>query len=132
MPADSIYDPLRRKLVARTPEEEVRQWFVTYLINQMGYPAALVANEVSIIHNGLNRRCDTVVYDNHLQPVGIVEYKAPCIPLTPKVFDQIVRYNMVLGVKALIVTNSKQIFACKIQDNCYTFLPTVPRYEELI
>ena len=39
-----ILDVLRRKYVALTPEEWVRQHFVHFLIEHKGYPAGLLAN----------------------------------------------------------------------------------------
>lgn len=129
--SDKIYDPRRRRWVARTPEEEVRQWFVHYLTHELGYPEALVANEVAITHNGQSRRCDTVVYDLYLQPLAIVEYKAPTVNLVQKVFDQIARYNMVMGVRTLMVTNARKIYACQFDHGTYVFLKSVPRYDEL-
>ena len=40
-----IFDFLRRKYVALTPEEWVRQHFVHYLVAHCGYPKGLLANE---------------------------------------------------------------------------------------
>lgn len=116
----SIYDPLRRKCVIITPEEWVRQNFVAYLINQLHYPAPLMANEVSLTLNNTRRRCDTVVFDRHARPWMIVEYKAPDVPVTQQVFDQIARYNMVLGAPYLTVSNGLRHF-------CLETAP-MPRY----
>ena len=96
-----IFDPVRRKFVALTPEEWVRQHFVNYLISDKGYPKELLANEVPLKLNGTCKRCDTVAYNRFLTPLMIVEYKAPHIEITSSVFDQIVRYNMVLHVRYL-------------------------------
>ena len=93
-----IFDPLRKCHVALTPEEWVRQHFVNFLIESRGFPAALMANEVTITVNGMKRRCDTVVYDRQLQPRVIVEYKAPTVKITKEVFAQISRYNLTLKV----------------------------------
>ena len=43
-----IFDVIRRRYVALTPEEWVRQHFVHFLIDQKGYPVSLMANEVWI------------------------------------------------------------------------------------
>ena len=43
-----IFDTLRRRYVALTPEEWVRQHFTHYLIEHLGYPAPLMANEVQL------------------------------------------------------------------------------------
>ena len=101
----TIFDPVRQKYVALTPEEWVRQHFVNYLITRKSYPKELLANEVLVKLNGTSKRCDTVAYNRFLEPLVIVEYKAPHINITNTVFDQIARYNMVLRVEYLIVSN---------------------------
>lgn len=126
-----IFDRLRRCYVALTPEEWVRQHFVNMLIENKGYPATLTANEVSITLNGMMRRCDTVVYDKNLRPIAIVEYKAPTVKIDEKVFAQIARYNLVLKVNFLIVSNGLQHFCCKMdyEKNSYSFLREIPAYD---
>ena len=109
-----ILDILRKRYVALTPEEWVRQHFVHYLINHMGYPSGLLANEVSIKLNGTSKRCDTVLYSTSLSPRMIVEYKAPVVNITQEVFNQISRYNIVLRVDYLIVTNGITHYCCKV------------------
>ena len=94
-----IFDPLRRKYVALTPEEWVRQHFINFLITYKGYPTALMANEVQVILNGTRKRCDSVLYRKDLSARMIIEYKAPDISINQMVFDQIVRYNIVLKVE---------------------------------
>jgi hypothetical protein len=123
-----IFDIIRRQYVALTPEEWVRQHFVHYLISEKGYPQSLMANEVQLKLNGMSRRCDTVVYDRTLRPRVIVEYKAPTVSITQQVFDQICRYNMVLQVDYLIVSNGLVHYCCKVDNNThtYTFLKGIP------
>lgn len=129
----TIYDPIRRKYVALTPEEWVRQHFVNYLVTVRNYPKDLLANEVMVKLNSTSKRCDTVVYDRFLVPLAIVEYKAPSIPITRSVFDQIARYNMVLRVGYLIVSNGINHYCCKIDydSQTYGFLDGIPAYNEL-
>lgn len=129
----TIYDPIRRKYVALTPEEWVRQHFVNYLVTVRNYPKDLLANEVMVKLNSTSKRCDTVVYDRFLVPLVIVEYKAPSIPITRSVFDQIARYNMVLRVGYLIVSNGINHYCCKIDydSQTYGFLDGIPAYNEL-
>ena len=128
-----IFDPLRKKYVALTPEEWVRQHFVSFLINYKGYPKGLLVNEVQIALNGTKKRCDTVLYDRNVNAKMIIEYKAPHIQITQKVFDQITRYNMVLKVDYLIVSNGLNHYCCKIDyvHNSYCFLPDIPAYQTL-
>ena len=129
-----IFDILRKKSIQVSPEEWVRQHFVHFLINEKSYPRSLMANEVLLNFNGMNRRCDTVVYDRNLVPKLIIEYKAPHIVIDQKVFDQICRYNFVLRVGYLIVSNGIQHYCCKIDyDNkTYSFIQDIPMYEELL
>ncbi len=128
-----ILDVIRRQYVALTPEEWVRQNFVHFLIEHKGYPQSLMANEVQLKLNGMSRRCDTVVYDRTLRPRVIVEYKAPSVSITQKVFEQICRYNMVLQVDYLIVSNGLAHYCCRIDypTRSYTFLQEIPEYKDL-
>lgn len=128
-----IYDILRRKYIALTPEEWVRQHFVHYLIGHKGYPAALLGNEISLTLGGARRRCDTVLYDRTMRPRMIMEYKAPSIPITQKVFTQIYSYNVVLHVDYLVVSNGLSHYCCKLDyaNRRYTFLNDIPEYGAL-
>ena len=129
-----VYDRLRGYTVALTPEEWVRQHFVEMLITQLGYPPAMMANEVGVALNGTSKRCDTVVYSPRgLRPLVIVEYKAPTIELTQKVFDQIARYNMVLRVPWLIVSNGLRHYCCRVDYDArrVAFLPDLPPFATL-
>ncbi len=125
-----IYDPCRQLYVKLTPEEWVRQHFVGFLCNELGYPASIIGNEVSLRLNNLSRRADTVVYDSHGAPFIIVEYKAPHVEITQQVFDQIVRYNMVLKAQYLAVSNGLNHYFCAIDyaTRSYSFIPMLPAY----
>ncbi|MEE1233306.1 MAG: type I restriction enzyme HsdR N-terminal domain-containing protein [Phocaeicola sp.] len=128
-----VFDPLRRKYVALTPEEWVRQHFVHFLIQHKGYPSGLLANEVQLTLNGTRKRCDTVLYDRTRTPRMIIEYKAPTVPITRQVFDQITRYNIVLKVDYLIVSNGLEHYCCKVDYErfCCNFLKEIPDYATL-
>jgi len=128
-----IFDVIRQRYVTLTPEEWVRQHFVHYLMEHKGYPMSLLANEIQIKLNGTSKRCDTVLYNRDLSPQLIVEYKAPSVEITQKVFDQISRYNMVLRVDYLIVSNGLQHYCCRMdyEQQSYHFLPEIPNYNEL-
>ena len=108
-----VFDSLRQKYVVLTPEEYVRQHFVGWMTSALRYPRTLMANEVGIELNGMRRRCDTVVFNQDSTPLIIVEYKAPGVEVTQDVFDQIVRYNMVLRAKYLVVSNGMRHYCCR-------------------
>jgi len=126
-----VLDPLRRRWVALTPEEWVPHHFVTLLASENPPPATLVANEVQLSVGEKVMRADTVVYDRTLRPRMIVEYKAPTVAITQKVFDQISVYNLLLRVDYLAVSNGRQHYVCRMDyDNeKYSFLEDLPDYE---
>ena len=126
-----IFDILRRKYVALTPEEWVRQHVVHFIIEKKGYPQTLIANEVELKIGNKSLRCDSVLYDRNMQPRMIIEYKSPSIELQQKVFNQISTYNLLLKVDYLIVSNGMQHYCCKMdyENHKYVFLEEIPDYE---
>lgn len=128
-----ILDVLRRKYVIITPEEWVRQHFVHFLMEHLGYPSALLQNEVELRCGDKKLRCDSILYGTDTRPRMIIEYKAPHIAITQKVFDQISAYNLLLHVDYLIVSNGKKHYCCKMDytNNSYHFLREIPPYEQL-
>jgi hypothetical protein len=129
----TIFDLLRRCYVALTPEEWVRQHFVHFLIEHCNYPATLMGNEVGLTLNGTKKRCDTVVYDRNLKPRIIIEYKAPTVKINKEVFSQIARYNLVLKVDYLIISNGIQHYCCRMdyEKNSFEFIANIPEYNSL-
>ena len=128
-----IYDDLRRKFVALTPEEWVRQHFVHWLLDVKHYPASLTANEVGLRLNGTLRRCDTVVFGRDGLPAVVVEYKAPEVAITQRVFDQIARYKLVMRAGYLVVSNGLDHYCCRYDHATgrYAFVREVPAWENL-
>jgi type I site-specific restriction endonuclease len=128
-----IFDGIRKKFIALTAEEWVRQHFIAYLISAKNVPATLIGVEVSLKMNRLQKRGDIVVYDKSGKPCLIVECKAPEIRITQDVFDQVARYNMTLNVNYLVVTNGLEHFACFInhEKSEYKFLREIPDFSDL-
>ena len=128
-----VYDDLRRKFVRLTPEEWVRQHFVRYLIDDLGYPQPLMQNEVALRLGETIKRCDTLLDDKALRPQMILEYKAPHVTLTETVLQQIVRYNYVLRVPYLVLSNGLEHLLCRIdyEKMTYAFLSEFPPYDRL-
>ena len=127
-----VYDPVRMKSVVLTPEEYVRQHFVNWLVRGLGYPMSHIANETTIKVNETRKRCDTVVFNRQGEPLMIVEYKAPGVSITQDTFDQIVRYNMSLKARYLVVSNGLRHYCCVLdyENNSYNFIPTIPPYSD--
>lgn len=128
-----IWDQIRKKYVTLTPEEWVRQHFVNYLITEKKYSSFLFANEVEIRLNNQKRRCDTVIYNNRMMPLVIVEYKSPSVCINQDVLDQIIRYNIVLKVNYLIVSNGLVHYCFKVDSKnlSYISLDRIPEGNEL-
>jgi len=128
-----IWDPIRKLWTTLTPEEQVRQAFVSYLINYKGYPASHIANEQAIELNSMSRRCDSVIYDKAGAPKVIVEYKRPTVAISQKVFNQIARYNLVLHVDYLIISNGLKHYCIKMEypTGSFTFLQDIPDYADI-
>ncbi len=129
----AIFDFLRRKYVALTPEEWVRQHFTHYLIEHKGYPKGLMVNETELRVGDKRLRCDTVLYNKEMQPQMIIEYKAPHIQLQQKTFDQISAYNLLLHADYLVVSNGLQHYCCRMdyEHRSYMFLTEIPDYGEM-
>ena len=128
-----IFDFLRRKWVALTPEEWVRQHFTHFLVEQKNYPQTLLANEVELRIGEKRLRCDTLLYNKELRPRMIIEYKAPTIQIQQKTFDQISVYNLLLKVDYLVVSNGLRHYCCKMdyERQSYQFLEDIPDYETI-
>ncbi|MDO4929977.1 MAG: type I restriction enzyme HsdR N-terminal domain-containing protein [Bacteroidales bacterium] len=129
-----VFDILRRRYVALKPEEWVRQHFINYLLNYKGYPAALLANEVTIEMGGVARRCDSVLYhQDGGRPRIIMEYKGPHVTITQAVFNQAAAYNSVLRADYLIVTNGLTHYCCMMDyaNNSAAYLQDIPDFQEL-
>ena len=128
-----IFDGIRKKFIALTPEEWVRQHFIAFLVSGKNVPASLIGVEVSLKLNRLQKRGDIVVYSKSGKPCLIVECKAPGIRITQDVFEQVARYNMKLNVNYLVVTNGMEHYACYIdhEKSEFRFLKEIPDFREL-
>ena len=128
-----IFDFLRRRYVALTPEEWVRQHFTHWLVDHKGYPKGLLGNEVALQCGDKTVRCDSIVYGNDQRPLMICEYKAPSVPISQHVFTQISAYNLLLHVDYLVVSNGLQHYCLRMdyEHQTYQFLTNIPLYTEL-
>ena len=127
-----VFDPLRRRFVALTPEEEVRQKVLYLLVEQLHVPAGLIAVEYSVKVNGLDKRCDAVVFGKEGSPLMIVECKAPSVKLTEKVLDQAVRYHSALMPRYLMLYNGELCYCFKVTEGKILPLDHLPEYTEMM
>ena len=124
----TVFDPLRKKHVSLTPEEQVRQHFIHWLNVERGYPLQLMASEYTIKLGNKSFRCDIVAFDNNLKPQIIVECKAPQVKLSNTVLQQVLNYNLVLKVPHLVITNGESTCVCSYnsQTGRYEFAQDIP------
>ena len=93
----------------------MRQTFLHALVEQYGYPQSLIGVEVPIaVGNGVEKRCDAVVYSKSLQPLMLLEFKAEHVALTTEVLDQAAVYNTTVHAPYLILANGKQTVVARV------------------
>lgn len=128
---DEILCLVRRKWLKLEPEEWVRQHLIYYLSTNLGYPMGLMAVEHRLTLNGVEKRADLVCYNNDGQPVLLAECKAPQIKLSQDTLDQAARYNLVLNVPILLLTNGNQHYAVATDINSpVEILKSIPPFEQ--
>ncbi len=128
----TIWDPLRKKEVSLTPEEEVRQWCIRILAERMLVPMHMMMSEAGFKLGDKQFRADILVYDRKAHPLMVVECKRPSVELTREVLDQAVRYNMVLDVKYMIITNGTKTYMLEKKNGSFSFAENVLVYEEML
>ncbi len=116
-----LLDPVRKKPILLTPEEVVRQLTIQYLLVEKGYPLARFSVEKQIKLNETIKRYDIVIYDKSGNPFVLVECKRPKITLDQHTCDQIARYNLVLKVPYLMITNGPESFFFKMDYSAKSF-----------
>ena len=126
-----VFDPLRKRYCTLTPEEEVRQKALYILVEHLGIPAGLIAVEYSIKVNGLDKRCDAVVFSTEGTPLMILECKAASVKITQNTLEQAVRYYSALQPKYLMLYNGQECYCFKIENGKLTTLDHLPNYQEL-
>ncbi len=128
---EQIFCEWRHRWVRLTPEEWVRQQLLHRLVEQLGYPASLIAVEAPIKVGDLQKRCDAIVYNNAMQPLMLIECKAESVPLTQKTLDQAATYNRKLRVPYLLLHNGPQTVITFVDDNTIKYINAIPLYNQL-
>ena len=129
-----IFDSIRKKYVALTPEEWVRQHLIHYLINQKKYPVTLISVETLLKYAHVEKRSDVLIYNRNGQPLMLAECKAPEVTITQKVFEQIAVYNLTIQAPCLMVTNGLQHYCltAATDRSPARFLNEIPDYKDLL
>lgn len=127
-----IWDPLRRKMVALTPEEQVRQWFIGVLRDSIGVPEHMMGSEVAFEFGRKPYRADIVLFSREGKPLAVVECKRPEVEITEEVVRQAMRYNAVLDVKFIFLTNGNNTYLYGREGERFVRLASVPSFEEML
>ena len=127
-----VFDPLRKKEVPLTPEEQVRQWFISFLHEQMQVPHSMMNSEVSFNLGDKQMRADILVFARDLKPMMVIECKRPSVPLSDKVLQQIIRYNWVLDVPFIVATNGQNTYICKRNGKGSDMMEKAPSFAEML
>lgn len=125
-----IFDSVRKRFVALTPEEWVRQHFIHFMINEKKYPASLMGVEMLVRMNELSQRADIVVYQRDGKPWLIVECKAPQITINQDTFYQAARYNITLQVPYIVITNGIEHYCLHFNGKNFDYLEDLPAFDK--
>jgi len=111
---EQLFDPVRGKYVISTPEEFVRQQVIQFLHHELDWPFSLMRSEHGIALNGTSKRVDLSLHDRDGKPMILVECKAPRVKIDQRTFEQAARYNIVMKVPYLLLTNGLLHYCCKV------------------
>ena len=123
-----IFAEIRKQWFTLTPEEWVRQNFLQYLVQEKKYPSSLIAVEKEIQLGDLKKRFDIVVYDRCTQPWMIIECKEMNVALTGPVLNQALRYNIILNVPYIVITNGSHCYGFSGNSGQLTELTELPEF----
>lgn len=125
-----IFCQVRKKHLLLTPEEWVRQNFISFLNQNLGYPLSLMKIEKQVKGGSRIKRADLIVCNSKGEPTMLVECKAPSEKLNTETFFQVGRYNRHLNASLLLITNGMEHFCCEVIENEFKFLETIPGYNQ--
>ncbi len=128
-----IFDIIRKKYLVLTPEEWVRQHFVHYLVEHLGYPQSLMMTENGLKLFNTQKRSDIVIYTRNGEPLAVVECKAQDVKITQETFNQVARYNIKFKAPIIMVTNGISHYCARYiaADGKYEFLRQIPTYQQI-
>jgi hypothetical protein len=125
-----IYDPIRKKRVAKTPEEQVRQCLLRQMLGPLAFPKGLVAVEAPL-QSG--RRADLIAFrveGDALIPLLVIECKAA--PLKEADYFQGSGYQWILEAPFLCLAHGGGICTFWKEGEELRSVPFLPPYEQLV
>ncbi len=121
--SNKIYSPLNDTWYVLTPEEKVRQEYITRLVNNYGYSLDQMGQEVQVNNSqrGQGRAmADIVVWKNakdknqDISPIIVVECKAEHLTIREEDYFQGYNYASWAGAEFFVTTNLKETRVFKV------------------
>lgn len=130
----TVFDPIRKRHVAATPEEGVRQAVLRYLMDTVRVPPNLIGVEYSLsaLEPGNLRRVDVVVWrpgEGQLAPWLLVECKEPRVAIDDAVAWQAADYLKRVPCAYVMLTNGAETRCLERQGEGYRLLPGLPFFQ---
>ncbi|HEY4255243.1 MAG TPA: type I restriction enzyme HsdR N-terminal domain-containing protein [Chlamydiales bacterium] len=125
-----LYDPIRKKSVADTPEERVRQALLRQMVEVLAFPKGLIAVEKKLLSQ---RRADIIVFRRQgegLTPLVVIECKAE--DLDEEAIRQVVGYNTLLAAPFLCVAHQGGIQTFWKEGGALRSIGFLPPYTQLL
>lgn len=143
-----IYSFIRDKWLVCTPEEEVRQNLVSWLVNECGYPLENMSEEYKNQYSegrGVRKtRADVVIFrtreekEKNYNAYIVVECKAENVKIRKEDFYQGTEYAQNLRAQFLILHNSREthFYAVDLdkipnKDDAFTQIVEIPHYRDI-
>jgi hypothetical protein len=126
-----IFDPIRKKYLVLTPEEWVRQHFIQFLIHHKNYPPSLIKSETALQYHERKKRTDVTVFDRKMEPLLLIECKAPDVKITESTFSQIANYYSQFKSKYMIITNGMEHYCFRPEAKELVFDEDIPAFSDL-
>jgi hypothetical protein len=125
---EMIFDDLRKVWLRLTPEEWVRQNFIRHLVSVRNYPSSLISLEKKIMVGEMIKRFDILIYDRDHHPWMMIECKSATVPLKEDVLNQVLRYNLAMPVRYLVITNGSECMGFKKENNTLESINELPEF----
>ena len=125
-----VFDIVRKRYVACTQEELVRQVYIKYLVEVLEIPITNIAVEKKILINQQTRRFDIMVSIKEMC-VMVVECKAPNIALSEDTLFQVATYNSILQAKYIVLFNGASQLICQKEAETYQLCEQLPCFSEM-
>ncbi len=125
---DEIFCLVRKRWVALTPEEWVRQHFLNLLIEHLDYPRGMIKLEHSIRYFKNLKRSDITVLNREGGVFLLVECKSYKTRLSEQTVVQLSQYNKVLDSKYLAMTNGMKHFIWQKEEAGFEQIASFPNF----